>query len=104
LKAHEAARFGQPPMDWGAWLTRVAGNACHDRRRAGGWMRSGSWGPPVEATPLAAEMLGPGDAAVGAETRRRIWQAFRALPRRQQEVVALRYIEEQSTLEVVAEV
>jgi RNA polymerase sigma-70 factor (ECF subfamily) len=35
-----------------------------------------------------------------AETRRRIWIAFRALPRRQQEVFALRHIEEQSTLAV----
>ena len=100
LKAHEAARFGQPPMDWGAWLTRVAVNACHDRRRAGGWMRFRFWSTPVEDTTLAAEMLGPGDAALGTETRRRIWEAFRALPRRQQQVFALRYVEEQSTQEV----
>ena len=33
LKAHEAERLGRPPMDWGAWLTRVAVNACRDRRR-----------------------------------------------------------------------
>lgn len=102
LKAHEAARFGRPPMDWGAWLTRVAVNACHDRRRAGGWMRFRFWSTPVEDTALAADMLGPGDAAVGVETRRRIWEAFRALPRRQQEVFALRYVEEQSTQEVAA--
>ena len=102
LKAHEAARFGQPPMEWGAWLTRVAVNACHDRRRAGGWMRFRFWSTPVEDTSLAAEMLGPGDAAVGAETRRRIWKAFRALPRRQLEVFTLRYVEEQSTPEVAA--
>ena len=100
LKAHEAARFGQPPMDWGAWLTRVAVNACHDRRRAGGWMRFRFWSTPVEDTTLAAEMLGPGDAALGTETRRRIWEAFRALPRRQHQVFALRYVEEQSTQEV----
>jgi len=102
LKAHEAARSGLAPMDWGAWLTRVAVNACHDRRRAGGWMRLRFWSAPVEDVPLAAEGLGPGEIALGAETRRRIWQAFRALPRRQQEVFALRYIEEQSTSQVAA--
>lgn len=102
LKAHEAARFGRPPMDWGAWLTRVAVNACHDRRRAGGWMRFRFWSTQVEDVPLAADLIGPGEAALGAETRRRIWEAFRALPRRQQEVFALRFIEEQSTTEVAA--
>jgi RNA polymerase sigma factor (sigma-70 family) len=102
LKAHEAARFGQPPMDWGAWLTRVAVNACRDRRRAGGWMRFRFWSTRVEDTPLAAEILGPADTALGTETRRRIWEAFCALPTRQQEVFALRYIEERSTLEVAA--
>src|SRR6266851_2219597 len=39
LKAHKAERLCRAPMDWGAWLTRVAVNACRDRRRAGGWMR-----------------------------------------------------------------
>ncbi|HUM15006.1 MAG TPA: sigma-70 family RNA polymerase sigma factor [Candidatus Nitrosotalea sp.] len=102
LKAHEAARFGQPPVDWGAWLTRVAVNACHDRRRAGGWMRFRFWSTQVDDAPLAAEMVGPADLALGAETRRHIWEAFRALPRRQQEVFALRYVEERSTAEVAA--
>jgi RNA polymerase sigma-70 factor (ECF subfamily) len=102
LKAHEAARFGQPPVDWGAWLTRVAVNACHDRRRAGGWMRFRFRSTPVEDTALSAEMPGPGEAALGAETRRRIWEAFRRLPPRQREVFALRYVEERSTPEVAA--
>ncbi len=102
LKAHEAARFGRPPVDWGAWLTRVAVNACHDRRRAGGWMRFRLWSTRVDDVPLATESLGPGDAAIGAETQRRIWVAFRALPRRQREVFALRYIEERSTPDVAA--
>jgi RNA polymerase sigma-70 factor (ECF subfamily) len=101
LKAHEARGLGRPPLDWGAWLTRVAVNACHDRRRAGGWMRFRFWST-VEDTWPAAEALEPGDAALGAETRRRIWEAFRALPRRQQEVFALRHVEEQSTREVAA--
>ena len=100
LKAHEAERLGRSPMDWGAWLTRVAVNACRDRRRAGGWMRFRLRSTHIDDLPLAAETLAPSDAAVSEDTRRRIWVAFRALPRRQQEVFALRYIEEQPTADV----
>jgi RNA polymerase sigma-70 factor (ECF subfamily) len=76
LKAHQAERLGQVPANWGAWLTRVAVNGCRDRR--------------------------PSDVAISEDTRRRIWIAFRTLPRRQQEVFALRHIEEQPTLAVAA--
>jgi RNA polymerase sigma-70 factor (ECF subfamily) len=100
LKAHEAERLGRPPMDWGAWLTRVAVNACRDRRRAGGWMRFRLRSTHIDDLPLVADTLAPSEAAVSEDTRRRIWVAFRALPRRQQEVFALRYIEEQATTDV----
>jgi RNA polymerase sigma factor (sigma-70 family) len=100
LKAHEAEQLGRPPMDWAAWLTRVAVNACHDRRRAGGWMRFRLRSSHIDDLPLVADTPSPGDAAVGEETRRRIWAAFRELPRRQQAVFALRYIEEQATADV----
>ena len=102
LKAHEAEQVGRPPMDWAAWLTRVAVNACRDRRRAGGWMRFRLRSTHIDDLPLVTDTPGPGDAAVGEETRRRIWTAFRDLPRRQQEVFALRYIEEQATADVAA--
>lgn len=100
LKAHEAERLGRAPMDWAAWLTRVAVNACRDRRRAGGWMRFRLRSTHIDDLPLVADTQAPGDAAVSEETRRRIWVAFRALPRRQQEVFALRYVEEQPTADV----
>ena len=100
LKAHEAERLGRAPMDWGAWLTRVAVNACRDRRRAGGWMRLRLRSTHIDDLPLVADTQAPSEAAVGEETRRRIWVAFRALPRRQQEVFALRYVEEQPTADV----
>ena len=100
LKAHEAERLGRAPMDWGAWLTRVAVNACRDRRRAGGWMRFRLRSTHIDDLPLVADTQAPSEAAVGADTRRRIWVGFRALPRRQREVFALRYIEEQSTADV----
>ncbi len=100
LKAHEAERLGRAPMDWGAGLTRVAVNACRDRRRAGGWMRLRLRSTHIDDLPLVADTQAPSEAAVGEETRRRIWKAFRALPRRQQEVFALRYVEEQPTADV----
>jgi RNA polymerase sigma-70 factor (ECF subfamily) len=86
LKAHEAEQV----------------NACRDRRRAGGWMRFRLRSSHIDDLPLVADTPGPADAAVAEETRRRIWTAFRDLPRRQQEVFALRYIEEQATADVAA--
>jgi RNA polymerase sigma-70 factor (ECF subfamily) len=94
-------------MAWEPWLTRVAVNACRDRRRSGWWKRwrtsrhtadadvpsvldCPSWGPTPE------------EEALGREVRGRIWQVFRELPARQQEVFALRYIEGWST-EAVAD-
>ena len=100
LKAHEAERLGRPPLNWSGWLTRVAVNACRDRRRAGGWMRFRLRGTNLDDVSLVSEIPGPGEAAVSEDTRRRIWAAFRELPRRQQEVFVLRYIDEQSTPEV----
>ena len=54
----------------------------------------------VDDLPLVADNPGPSEVAIGEDTRRRIWAAFRTLPRRQQEVFALRYIEEQTTSDV----
>jgi RNA polymerase sigma factor (sigma-70 family) len=102
LKAHEAACLGRAPEQWGAWLTRVAVNTCRDRRRAGGWMRLRFRSRSLDTVTLVAPIPAPSDAAIGEETRRRIWAAFRELPRRQQEVFALRYLEEQSTPDVAA--
>lgn len=102
LKAHQTAWLGRDPMEWGGWLTRVAVNACRDRRRAGGWMRLRFRASRLDEVTLVAETPAPSDAAIGEDTRRRIWAAFRELPPRQQEVFALRYIEERSTPDVAA--
>jgi RNA polymerase sigma-70 factor, ECF subfamily len=102
LKAHEVEQLGRAPMDWAAWLTRVAVNACRDRRRAGGWMRFRLRSRRIDDLPLVTDTPGPDDVAVSEDTRRRIWAAFRGLPRRQQEVFALRYIEERATTDVAA--
>lgn len=107
VKLLHAYRTETRPMAWEAWLTRVAVNACRDRRRSGWWKW---WRLPRYPASTAAEPeimrlsheLTPEHEALGHEMRRRIWQAFRELPRRQQEVFALRYLEGLST-EVVAD-
>jgi RNA polymerase sigma-70 factor (ECF subfamily) len=105
VKLLHAHRTETRPISWGPWLTRVTVNACRDRRRSGWW----KWWRRSHATNRAdAEVLSdapspsltPEQAALGREAYRRIWQAFRELPRRQQEVFALRYLEELSTDEV----
>jgi RNA polymerase sigma-70 factor (ECF subfamily) len=100
LKAWEAELAQAPPRDWGAWLTRVAVNACRDRRRAGWWLRFRWRSDPVEDVPLATHEASPVDAALGEEGRRRIWSAFQSLPGRQREVFMLRFIEGLSTAEI----
>lgn len=89
------------PRDWAGWLTTVAVNACRDRRRAGWWLRFRR-SDRVEDLPLRVEEPSPADYAIGAETQRRIWGAFRALPNRQREVFVLRYLEELPTAQVAA--
>ena len=59
LKGHEAESLGRAPLDWGAWLTRVAVNACRDRRRAGGWMRLRLRSTHVDDLPLVADTPAP---------------------------------------------
>jgi RNA polymerase sigma factor (sigma-70 family) len=102
VKALEAHRRQGPPDDWGPWLTRIAVNACHDRRRAGWWRRFQRWSEQVETVPLMDAGPTPEDMAIGSETRRRIWQAFRLLPDRQREVFVLHHLEGWSGPEVAA--
>jgi len=105
VKLLQAARTEARSIAWAPWLTRVTVNACRDRRRSGWWKW---WRAP---RPTAAvhvssdlEQLSAGptpeEAALSHEVYGRIWQIFRQLPARQQEVFALRYIEGWSTDEV----
>jgi RNA polymerase sigma factor (sigma-70 family) len=88
------------PLAPDRWLTRVAVNACRDRRRAGWWRRWRERGRTLEESDFAGDERSPEAALVGLEERRRIWRLFRRLPARQQEVFALRQLEGWSTDEV----
>lgn len=96
LRLHRALRDGDPPARWSAWLTTVTVNACRDQRRSR-WWRWLRGHAPLDDDELPDHRVGPEQAALDAETRRRIWRAFRALPARQREVFALRQLEGCST-------
>jgi RNA polymerase sigma-70 factor (ECF subfamily) len=117
LKLYRACQAQPQEMAWGPWLTRVAVNACHDRRRSGWWKwwrgvrhmaqdRFASDGTEEreiwDGLPPRTDCRTPEDEALSAERRLQIWHAFRALSLRQQEVFALRYLEGWST-EAVAD-
>ena len=93
LKLHQARGQPEPTSNWGAWLTRVAVNACRDRQRAGWWWRFRRRSDRVEDATLASREPTPEEAAISKETWRRIWMAFRGLSDRQREIFVLRHLE-----------
>jgi RNA polymerase sigma-70 factor, ECF subfamily len=100
LKLFQARQTEERTMAWPAWLTRVAVNACRDRRRSGWW----KWWRERHTKYVEADHPGtaftPEQAALSNEKRRAIWQALRELSARQQEVFVLRELEGWSTDEV----
>jgi RNA polymerase sigma-70 factor, ECF subfamily len=78
---------------WKPWLTRVALNLCHDRRRSWWWTWARRRWSDLAAIAIPAYEPTPERVAVGAEVGDRIWDAFRRLPRRQRQVFALRHLE-----------
>jgi RNA polymerase sigma-70 factor (ECF subfamily) len=117
LKLYRACQVQSQEMTWGPWLTRVAVNACHDRRRSGWWkwwrgahhmsqgrLSSDNTGEREVWDGLRPQTDGrtPEEEIISAERRRQIWQIFRKLSLRQQEVFTLRYLEGWST-EAVAD-
>lgn len=98
LKLLQVSRGPYRPAAWAPWLTRVTRNACHDRRRSGWWKwRRAAPAARVEAVERPQWCCTLEDEALHRESQRRIWQAFQALPGRQREVFALRYVEGYST-------
>ena len=103
LKAHQKQQNMDPTegMLWRPWLIRVSINGCRDRRRSGWWKwwQSGPAEEYQEANYPSASGT-PEQALLGREVQGRIWRAFQELSARQQEVFALRYVEEWSTEDV----
>jgi RNA polymerase sigma-70 factor, ECF subfamily len=97
VKAVQQHGTSGEPRDWSAWLTRVAVNACHDRRRSGWWKWWQRDGRELDDRDLIAG--GPEDYAVRVQHRVAIWRAMRLLTERQREIFVLRQIEGWSTVE-----
>jgi RNA polymerase sigma-70 factor (ECF subfamily) len=107
VKLLQASKTETRAMAWEPWLTRVTVNACRDRRRSGWWKWwRAPWHTADADVPSVLDHPSPGptpeEEALSREVRGRIWQVFRELPSRQQEVFALRYLEGWST-DAVAE-
>lgn len=100
LKLFQAFEPSDQSVVWGAWLTRVTVNACHDRRRSGWWKWWRERHQEFDEAQLPGRLLTPEQHAVNSEERQGIWQAFRQLSARQQEVFTLRQLEGWSTDEV----
>jgi RNA polymerase sigma-70 factor (ECF subfamily) len=100
LKLFQATRTQEQPFAWRAWLTRVALNTCRDRRRSGWWKWRREKPVEFEEGLLSSRDPTPEEQSVSREQREQIWRLFRGLSLRQQEVFALRYVEEWSAEEV----
>lgn len=87
-------------LSWEAWLTRVAVNACHDRRRSSWWKwwRSGRLEASMEEA--VDRQPTPEDQLLSLEQQKRLWIRFQRLAPRQREVFILRRLEGLSTEEV----
>jgi RNA polymerase sigma-70 factor (ECF subfamily) len=99
-KLHHATATEVRTMDWRAWLSRVAVNACRDRRRSGWWRWWRERGLVLDESTFRGAVRTPEDEVIGRETQARVWAALRRLPARQREVFALRQLDGHSTAEV----
>ncbi len=97
LRQHQTNSAG---FAWTPWLTRVTVNACRDRRRSGWWKWWRERHQEFDEEILPHSGRTPEQEVVNAEQRRDIWNSFRQLSARQQEVFALRHLEGCSTEEV----
>ena len=102
LKLFRACQTDERDMDWGAWLTTVAVNACRDRRRSGWWKWWRERHEEFVESDVRAATRTPEQEVLSSELRRQVWGSFRHLSARQQEVFVLRQLEGWST-EAVAE-
>ena len=96
------ARAAQQRDSWDAWLTQVAVNACRDRQRSWWWRWRSDTPMEVVHMQVPSQSVTPEEATVRNEQREMIWQFFRKLSTRQQEVFVLRYIAGWSDHQVAA--
>ncbi len=89
-------------VSWEAWLTRVAVNACHDRKRSAWWKL---WNRNHVSEGTEGEMMLPSQSGtpeehvLSHERQRQVWNLFGTLSPRQREVFVLRRLEGLSTEE-----
>ncbi len=100
LKMYRQYQSENRPTAWAAWLTRVAVNACRDRRRSGWWKHWRASSEEFQELNYADQGRTPEEETLGKEVRARIWHCFRQMSGRQQEVFVLRHIEGWPTEEV----
>jgi RNA polymerase sigma-70 factor (ECF subfamily) len=100
IKVFQAFQQEDRAMVWGPWISRVAVNACRDRRRSGWWKWWRERHEEFVEADLRASGRTPEQEALSNETRRHVWRSFRSLSARQQEVFVLRHLEGWSTQEV----
>lgn len=93
LKLFRECQRQHDAMAWGPWLTRVTVNACRDRRRSGWWRWWRENGEEFSETDFPDDSLTPEQVLLSRERRERLWQAYRCLSVRQQEVFVLRHLE-----------
>ena len=87
-------------LSWEAWLTRVAVNACRDRRRSAWWKWWREEHTEFQEAEFSSNCLTPEQQILSREQQERIWRLFRALSPRQREVFVLRRLEGLSSAEV----
>ncbi len=102
IKLFREQQTATEPVAWERWLTTVTVNACRDRRRSGWWKWWRERHHDFDESTMPSRRWLPEEEAAGAETARRVQDAFRMLSARQQEVFTLRQIEGWSTDEVAA--
>jgi RNA polymerase sigma-70 factor (ECF subfamily) len=88
---------GTEILCWEAWLTRVAVNACRDRRRSAWWKWWRGSAPIGQEPELPAAGGTPEELLLSRERQAYLWRLFGTLPPRQREVFILRRLEGLST-------
>lgn len=100
LTLYREYAHGERRLGWAPWLTRVAVNACHRRRRSRWWRAWRAEPPAVDPVELATVTPTPEAQTISGEEREAILAVFHTLSVRQQEVFLLRHVEGYATDDV----